>query len=117
METWRVVVGLAVVFGLLALLRRLAARTSGRGAWRLLGSRPTLGSVLRIVRRTDATEPLRLVRRLNLTATHQLHVVADESATLLICTHPQGCTVLRKRALEATLSHSERATRLRKHAS
>ena len=43
-----------------------------------------------------SSEHLRVIKRLHLTSSHQLHLISTGTKTLLICTHPQGCTTLRE---------------------
>lgn len=100
----RLVTGFAVVFGLLGLLALFCRRRNARNPSAVRS--PALLKFplpsLRFKRRDSAEGTLarlRVLKRVNLTPTHQLHLISIDSASLLICTHPQGCTVLQQSAL------------------
>jgi hypothetical protein len=96
MDILRVALAFFVVFGLLGGLYFLSSR-----AKRLPGI-PGLRSISfssLAKRQKPGPVPLpddevRLLRRLHLTANHQLHFIALNGSKILLCTHPQGCQVL-----------------------
>jgi hypothetical protein len=96
MDILRVALALLIVFGLLGGLYFLSSR-----AKRLSGI-PGLRSVSissLVSGRKPGPVPLpdqeiRLLRRLHLTANHQLHLIASNGSKILLCTHPHGCQVL-----------------------
>ncbi len=102
MQILRLVTAFGFVFGLLGLLVFVSRRRSGKGPlavrpvqaikfpftpFSLLGRKPVNAS-------GGKPAPIRVVKRISLTPSHQLHLVSTDSANLLICTHPAGCTVL-----------------------
>lgn len=97
----RLVAGFVVVFGLLALLALLCRRRNAqnRPAFRtsaLLGF-PFSSFLLKRYKTGESKSPrLHVLRRVSLTPTHQLHLVSTDTASFLICTHPQGCSVLQQ---------------------
>lgn len=120
----RLVAGFGVVFGLLGLLAFYCRRRNGRKPL------PIKSSVLlkfafpnfRVKARDYADGPqahLRVLKRISLTPTHQLHLISTDSTTLLICTHPQGCSVLQQSASPETDHCGENGgflAELRRHA-
>lgn len=96
MDILRFLVAIIVVFGLLGALYVLSKR--GRKFAGLpgflkfslgpAGSRTLQPPVV-------SGDALRVIKRLNLSPTHQLHLLQIEEESVLLCTHPQGCTVLR----------------------
>jgi hypothetical protein len=96
MDILRFLVAIIVVFGLLGALYVLSKR--GRrfaglpGFFKFsLGSAGSRAAQAPVV----SGDALRVIKRLNLSATHQLHLLQIEEGSVLLCTHPQGCTVLR----------------------
>jgi hypothetical protein len=98
----QLVTGFAVVFGLLGLLALFCRRgkaTSPSFIRRSASLKFPL-PFLRVNRcdPSDTPAPLRVMKRVSLTPTHQLHLISIDSTSLLICTHPQGCSVLHQGA-------------------
>lgn len=100
MDVFRLAVGFLIVFGLLALLlvvsrRSKQKRTSFVNALMLLksGSFRLRREMDRKIGSASATS-LQVERQHRLTPSHQLHVITWGGQRLLICTHPQGCTLL-----------------------
>lgn len=94
MEVIRLLLGMSVVFGLLALMKWVL-RTSTKGDQKIFKFLQ-----LKNIRLTGATgdgprSALSVANRIALTPSHSIHLVNYNSSQLLICTHPQGCTVLR----------------------
>jgi hypothetical protein len=118
MDILRLALALFIVFGLLGglyFLSNRAKRLSG-----IPGLRPISFSSL--VKRQKPgpvllpDDDVRLLRRLHLTANHQLHFIALNGSRILLCTHPQGCQVLQfprdgrtdvTRRLEGALAEGE----------
>jgi len=95
MDILRFLAAILIVFGLLGALYYLSKR--GRRLPGLPGFlKFSLGAaVSRTVRNSpDSGDRLRVLKRVNLTPTHQIHLVQLDKESLLLCTHPQGCTVL-----------------------
>jgi hypothetical protein len=97
MDILRFLVAIIVVFGLLGALYFLSNR--GR---KFAGLPGFFKLFLRPAGSARAGQPsgvngdsLRVIKRLNLSATHQVHLLQIEEENVLLCTHPQGCTVLR----------------------
>ena len=96
MEFLRVLVGLLVVFGLLGALHYFSKRLDRIRLAKFLDRMPA-------VRRSPgmtkpaSSEILRVFQRKSLTASHQVHVLGFGDEELLVCTHPQGCTLLSNR--------------------
>lgn len=119
----QLVTGFATVFGLLGALalfcRRRNARTAPSATRSALVKFPL--SSFRF-RRRDTPESvsaqLRVLKRVSLTPTHQLHLISIDSTSLLICTHPQGCSLLQSSPAEAGLAGGGAAflAELRRHA-
>lgn len=120
----QLVTGFVIVFGLLGLLAFFCRHKSARNPTAVRSS-----ALLKFpfrsfrVNRRESVEsaPARLLiqKRVNLTPTHQLHLISTESATLLICTHPQGCSVLQENVRTETDERSETGkflAELRRHA-
>jgi hypothetical protein len=123
MQMVRLVTGFVIVFGLLGLLALFCRRTSARNPSAIRNSvLLKFPFPFRVNRRESADSApahLRLLKRLNLTPTHQLHLISTESAKLLICTHPQGCSVLQQNARTDTDERGEAGkflAELRRHA-
>ena len=103
----QLVTGFATVFGLLG---ALALFCRSRNA-RTVPSTITKTALLKFplssfrFRRSDTPEnvsmQLRVLKRVSLTPTHQLHLISIDSTSLLICTHPQGCSLLQSSPAEA----------------
>lgn len=96
MDILRFLAAILIVFGLLGALHFLSKR--GGKSHRLLGFlKFSLGAAgSRTVQGAAANgDQLRILKRLNLSATHQVQLLQIDKETLLLCTHPQGCTVLR----------------------
>jgi hypothetical protein len=114
----RTVLALGTVFGLLGLLYFISSRARTRTASRAGAMRAVWPR--RIRARGVATEAasLKILRRLNLTSTHQLHLVCATEGTFLVCTHPHGCTLLRGGdTLSAAKREGAAAEPIQRHAS
>ena len=82
-----------LVLGLLGLLWWFAKRmNAGSGALRFSLSKANLPRKFW----GDSEKPVdvAVLQRVHLTASHQLHLVRAGDRRVLICTHPQGCSVL-----------------------
>ncbi len=120
----QLVTGFVIVFGLLGLLAFFCRHKSGRNpsAVRTSALLKFPFPSFRVSRREPAESApahLFVLKRVNLTPTHQLHLISTESANLLICTHPQGCSVLPENARTETGERSETGNflaELRRHA-
>lgn len=96
MDLLRVLAALFIVFGLLGALHFFSRRGGKRSPLPELvkfslgkaGIRANNGN-------SPAAEQVRVIKRLNLSATHQIHLLQIDKENILLCTHPQGCTVLR----------------------
>ena len=96
MDILRVALALIIVFGLLGGLYFLSSRA------KRLSAAPGLRSISfssLVKGQKPGPVPLpdhevRLLKRLHLTANHQLHLIAFDGIKILLCTHPQGCEVL-----------------------
>lgn len=120
----QLVSGFVIVFGLLGLLAFFCRRKSARNP-STIGNSALLKFPFRSfgVHRRESGEGapahLRVQKRVNLTPTHQLHLISTASANLLICTHPQGCSILQENARTETDERSESSkflAELRTHA-
>jgi hypothetical protein len=94
MDFFRVASALVTVFGLLGLLYVFSNRTRRKAPLGLLARRSIWPRAGEESRNNPGANTLRLLRRLNLTAAHQLHFIQANEQTLLVCTHPQGCALL-----------------------
>ncbi|MBV9085790.1 MAG: hypothetical protein JOZ62_24205 [Acidobacteriaceae bacterium] len=95
MQLVRIATAFLLVFGLLGVLYAYSRRKKpGYAGWQSLF--PSFGTVLsRSARpKRSATPPLDVLRRISLTPTHKLHLISTTAGQLLVCTHPNGCTVL-----------------------
>ena len=86
---------LITVFGLLGLLYSISNRAKTRAALRSGCARWMWPHKLRIAGNAADAEALRVLRRINLTGTHQVHLIRASDEMFLVCTHPQGCSLLR----------------------
>ena len=93
MEELRLIFAFAVVFGLLALLYLFAGKSKAGSRVPFLNFGTRLASTLKPVTKVEA-EPVTVSRRLNLTPTHQVHVLQMGNQKLLLCTFPGGCQLL-----------------------
>lgn len=96
MDILRVALALFIVFGLLGGLYFLSSRAKRLSAVPGLKS-ISFSSLVKGQKPGPVPLPdhdLRLLRRLHLTANHQLHLVAFNGSKVLLCTHPQGCQAL-----------------------
>lgn len=50
---------------------------------------------LRVAGKGAEADALRVLRRVNLTGTHQVHLIRASDEMFLVCTHPHGCSLLR----------------------
>lgn len=96
MDILRVALALFIVFGLLGGLYFLSSR-----AKRLPGipglQSISFSSLVKGQKPGPVPVPdhdVRLLKRLHLTANHQVHLIALNGSKMLLCTHPQGCEVL-----------------------
>jgi hypothetical protein len=95
MDFLRVAGALITVFGLLGLLYFVSSRTKTRATLRPRCAPSIWPRSLRIAANGSDADSLRLLRRINLTGTHQLHLIRASEEIFLLCTHPQGCSLLR----------------------
>lgn len=105
MDILRFLAAILIVFGLLGALRFFSSRAGKRPvlpgflkfSWSAAFSRAAQGSAV-------SGERLRTVKRIHLTASHQVHLLQIDNESLLLCTHPQGCTVLRSSDAQEVVS-------------
>jgi hypothetical protein len=97
MDFFRVVAGLGTVFALLAVVYFLSNRARTQMAVKALQA-PVIWSRNFRVSKPLESDSVRVLKRVSLTATHQLHWIGTPQGAILLCTHPQGCTVLPTRA-------------------
>ena len=116
MDFLRVILALGTVFGLLAVLYFIANHARARLAAKGLRAHPIWSRRLRIAHKPDA-DSLRVTRRVSLTATHQLHLIATTEDSFLLCTHPHGCTLLPTRVTPAAAEESAGPNELGRYAS
>jgi hypothetical protein len=108
MDALRLAYSLILVFGLLGLFWTFAKRRRHTveallGAGTILASRRLTRASQRGKAAANSTPSV--VWKERLTPTHQLHLICNGKDRLLVCTHPQGCTLL-------PLAESETATGL-----
>ena len=95
---------LVTVFGLLGLLYSLAGAARRRIPRALIAPGTIWPGKFRVSASQKNSAYLQVLRRVNLTATHQLHLISTTEDLFLVCTHPQGCTLLRTRDARAPIS-------------
>jgi hypothetical protein len=102
MDAFRLAVGFLIVFGLLALLLVVSRRAKNKGTSFVNGLLLLKNGSFRLRRElgrkgglASATN-LQVERQHCLTPSHQLHVVTLDGQRLLLCTHPQGCSLLQQ---------------------
>jgi hypothetical protein len=95
MDLFRAAWALATVFGLLGLLCFLSKQAKTTNRLRAGAIRAIWPQAMRARRAQNEAASLKILRRLNLTGTHQLHLISAMEGTFLVCTHPHGCTLLR----------------------
>lgn len=93
MDFLRVALALGTVFGLLGLVYFLSNRARTRIALEAVRARASWPARFRTAQRPDP-DYLQVLRRVSLTPTHQLHLIASRQKLILLCTHPRGCTLL-----------------------
>lgn len=98
MDLIRLAGALVLVFGLLYLLVAAAKASRQRGGGASWLSVLPAGALQRPAflnrKNSEAAAAFTVLQKTRITPTHQVHLLAIESDRLLICTHPQGCTVL-----------------------
>lgn len=104
MEFFRVAAALGAVFALLGMVYFLSSRVRRDAAVKAFRAPAIWPRNLRIAKPLES-DSVKVLKRVPLTATHQLHLVGTSQDTFLLCTHPQGCTVLWNRVARA---HAER---------
>ena len=120
----QLVTGFATVFGLLGALALFCRRRNARIASSAIAKSALLKFPLSSFRfrKRDTPESgsaqLRVLKRVSLTPTHHLHLISIDSTSLLICTHPQGCSLLQSSPAEAGMAGGGAAflAELRRHA-
>jgi hypothetical protein len=95
MDFFRVALALVTVFGLLGSLYLFSSRLKKRIPIALGESGTIWSGKFRVTTGLKNSTTLQVRRRIHLTATHQLHLISASDEEFLLCTHPQGCTVLR----------------------
>lgn len=95
MDFLRAASALISVFGLLGLLYFVSNRARNRATLPARIVRCIWPQRLRVCGARTEPAPLKVLRRVNLNATHQLHLIRAIGETFLICTHPHGCALLR----------------------
>ncbi len=86
---------LITVFGLLGFLYFISNRAKTRASLRPRCTQLRWPQRLRIPATSSDADSLRVVRRVNLTGSHQVHLLRARKEIFLVCTHPQGCSLLR----------------------
>lgn len=86
---------LITVFGLLGLLYFISNRAKTRATLRSRCTQLMWPQKLRIAGNRADADSLRVLRRVNLTGTHQMHLIRARGEMFLVCTHPRGCSLLR----------------------
>jgi|SRR6185312_488542 len=82
-----------LVIGLLGLLWLFAKRMN-TGSRALRFSWPNGKMHRKLWGASDKSVDVAVLQRVHLTASHQLHLVRNGGRRVLICTHPQGCSLL-----------------------
>ena len=102
MDVFRLAVGFLIVFGLLAVLLVVSRRSKDKRTSFVNGLLLLRSRSFRLRRQADrkggSASPanLQVERQHRLTPTHQLHVITLDGQRLLLCTHPQGCSLLQQ---------------------
>lgn len=117
MDFFRAVWALATVFGLLGLLYFLSSRARNRSRLRAGAIRAIWPQTTRARGPQNEATSLKILRRLNLTGTHQLHLISATEGTFLVCTHPHGCTLLRASDAAAAAKEGAATEPTQRHAS
>ena len=94
MDLFRVTLALVTVFGLLGSLYFVTTRAKNKGPRLLASAREACSGKFRLAGSRNQAGELEILRRVSLTPTHQLHLVKTVQGEFLVCTHPQGCTIL-----------------------
>jgi hypothetical protein len=93
MEFFRIVAALGTVFALLGIVYFVSNRA--RSAFAVTALRaPLIWSHQHRKTKPIDSDSVRVLKRVSLTATHQLHLIGTAQGTFLLCTHPQGCALL-----------------------
>ena|ERR1700761_3405741 len=95
MDYLRVAGALITVFGLLGLLYFISSRNKIRATLRSRCTRLVWPRRFRIAPTGADGDCLRVLRRVSLNGTHQVHLIRASKQTFLLCTHPHGCSLLR----------------------
>lgn len=95
MDFLRVALALITVFGLLGLLYSISNRAKTKATLRSRCARLIWPQKLRLAGNAADGDALRVLRRVNLTGTHQVHLIRAKDEMFLVCTHPHGCSLLR----------------------
>lgn len=95
MDLFRVILAFVTVFCLLGFLYFLSNRAKTRAPRLLASARSACSGKFRPHPNRKSAAELDILRRVSLTPTHQLHLVKTAQEIFLVCTHPQGCTVLK----------------------
>ena len=120
----QLVTGFVIVFGLLGLLAFFCRHKSARNPTAVRSSAllkfPFRSFRVKARDYPDGTPAhLRVLKRISLTPTHQVHLISTDSATLLVCTHPQGCAILQQDVRPEAADGGEKGgflAELRRHA-
>ena len=101
MQLVRITAAFLLVFGLLGLLFAFTRRKRPGYTFRWLPLLSNFRSVFARPLLSDACSAappaLEVTRRISLTPTHKIHLISTAAEQLLVCTHPNGCTVLNRR--------------------
>jgi hypothetical protein len=93
MDLFRVVAGLATVFALLGIVYFFSGRARTHIVLKAIRGPAVWSRNIRTPKPLES-DSVRVLKRVSLTATHQLHWIGTPQGAFLLCTHPQGCTLL-----------------------
>jgi hypothetical protein len=93
MDFFRVAAAFGTVFALLGIVYLFSNRARTRLAPKAFRA-PLIWSRKVRVPKPLESDSVRVLKRVSLTATHQLHLIGTAQDAFLLCTHPQGCTLL-----------------------
>lgn len=91
----RVAIALVTVFGLLGLLYLFSNRAKANRMAQCISASSLWPRGLRSSGRRAESDSIRVLSRTSLTGSHQLHLIRAGTETFLVCTHANGCTLLR----------------------
>jgi hypothetical protein len=93
MDFFRVAAAFGTVFALLGVLYYVSNRARATLSAKAFTGRQIWSRRIRPAA-PGKSDSLKVLKRVALTPTHQLHLIETIEGAFLICTHPQGCTLL-----------------------